>query len=68
MNVIVNLRGGAFSITFERDVNRASFKAFPQGDGTALKEAAAWLVERIPRSAEDAEAGYFRVTHAKPSN
>ena len=65
MNVIVKLRGRAFSITFERDVDRANFKAFPQGEGTARREATAWLAERIPRSAEDAEAGYFRLTHGQ---
>jgi hypothetical protein len=65
MNVIVNLRGRAFAIRFERDVDRANFKAFPQGEGTALREATDWLAERIPRSADDTEAGYFRITHGQ---
>jgi hypothetical protein len=65
MNVIVNLRGRAFSITFERDVNSANFKVFPQGEGTARREATDWLAERLPRSAEDTEAGYFKVTHGQ---
>jgi hypothetical protein len=65
MNVIVNLRGRAFAIRFERDVDRANFKAFPEGEGTTLREATDWLAERIPRSAEDTEAGYFRVTHGQ---
>jgi hypothetical protein len=65
MNVIVNLRGRAFSITFERDVNTGNFKAFPQGEGIALREATDWLAERLPRSAEDTEAGYFKVTHGQ---
>jgi hypothetical protein len=65
MNVIVNLRGRAFAIRFERDVDRANFKAFPQGEGTALREATDSLAERIPRSAEDTEAGYFRITHGQ---
>ena len=65
MNVIANLRGRAFAITFERDVNSANFKAFPQGEGTARREATDWLAERLPRSAEDTEAGYFKVTHGQ---
>jgi hypothetical protein len=65
MNVIVNLRGRAFSITFERDVNTGNFKAFPQGEGIALREATDWLAERLPRSAEHTEAGYFKVTHGQ---
>ena len=65
MNVIVNLRGRAFAIRFERDVDRANFKAFPLGEGTALREATAWLAERTSRSAEDTEAGYFRLTHGQ---
>src|SRR5260221_13141556 len=65
MNVIVNLRGRAFAIRFERDVDRANFKAFPQGEGTALREATDWLAERIPRSAEGTASGYLRATHCQ---
>jgi hypothetical protein len=65
MNVIVNLRGRAFAITFGRDVNSGNFKAFPQGEGTALREATDWLADRLPRSAENTEAGYFKVTHGQ---
>ena len=63
MNVIVNLRGRPFTIAFEREENSPNFTAFPLGDGIGLKEATEWLAERVPRPAEDAAAGYFKLTH-----
>lgn len=65
MNVIVNLRGRPFTITFERDKNSPNFKAFPQGKGAALKATTNWLAEQLPGTATDAEAGYFKVTHSQ---
>jgi hypothetical protein len=59
----VNLRGRPFTIAFERDENSPNFKAFPLGEGIGLREATDWLAEHLPRTAEDAEAGYFKVTH-----